>query len=129
MIAEASRKGFGEDDELQWNSYEILDEELMDEWLESIESRRTMPRVKGSKRAPKSAEQRKKISDAISAKWADPVSGIAFTEMIILGKVCTFNLYLHVPWLELPSSRLQWIGQIPWHTRRGREKAEEEADR
>ncbi|KAJ6839601.1 uncharacterized protein M6B38_314370 [Iris pallida] len=31
-----------------------------------------MPRPKGSKRAPKSPEQRKKISEAISAKWADP---------------------------------------------------------
>ncbi|KAK6118727.1 hypothetical protein DH2020_047532 [Rehmannia glutinosa] len=28
--------------------------------------------IKGSKRAPKSAEQKRKISEAISAKWADP---------------------------------------------------------
>ncbi|GMQ07927.1 hypothetical protein CsSME_00051907 [Camellia sinensis var. sinensis] len=31
-----------------------------------------MARPKGSKRAPKSLEQRRKISEAISAKWADP---------------------------------------------------------
>lgn len=72
MIAEASRTGFAGEDELQWDSYKILDEQLKLEWLESVEERRTMPRVKGSKRAPKSPEQRRKISEAISAKWADP---------------------------------------------------------
>ncbi|KAI3979834.1 hypothetical protein MKX01_013929 [Papaver californicum] len=44
----------------------------MQEWLESIEQRRIAPRPKGRKRAPKSLEQRRKISKAISAKWADP---------------------------------------------------------
>ncbi|KAG9443898.1 hypothetical protein H6P81_015238 [Aristolochia fimbriata] len=72
LIAEASRKGYSDADELQWDSYEILDEQLKEEWLESIEMRKSMPRPKGSKRAPKSPEQRKKISEAISAKWADP---------------------------------------------------------
>lgn len=74
VVAEASRKGYAGEDELQWDSYEIIDEQLKQEWLESIEKRRTMPRPKGSKRAPKSSEQRRKISAAISAKWADPVS-------------------------------------------------------
>ncbi|XP_073105089.1 uncharacterized protein [Elaeis guineensis] len=72
MIAEAARKGYAGEDELQWDSYKILDEQLKQEWLESVEKRKMMPRPKGSKRAPKSPEQRRKISDAISAKWADP---------------------------------------------------------
>lgn len=74
LIAQTSRKGYYGEDELQWDSYELLDEKLKQEWLESIEMRKSMPRPKGSKRAPKSADQRRKISEAISAKWADPVS-------------------------------------------------------
>lgn len=72
LIAEASRKGYAGEEELQWDSYKILDEQLEKEWLESVEQRKKMPRPKGSKRAPKSPEQRRKISAAISAKWADP---------------------------------------------------------
>uniref|UniRef100_A0A1D1YID1 Nudix hydrolase 13, mitochondrial n=1 Tax=Anthurium amnicola TaxID=1678845 RepID=A0A1D1YID1_9ARAE len=72
IIAEASRKGHNSDEELHWASCETLDEQLEKEWLESMEKRKTMPRPKGNKRAPKSPEQRRKISEAISAKWADP---------------------------------------------------------
>ncbi|CAK9144693.1 unnamed protein product [Ilex paraguariensis] len=72
LIAEASRRGFVGEEELQWDSYKILDEQLEQEWLESVEERKKMPRPKCSKRAPKSAEQRRKISEAIAAKWADP---------------------------------------------------------
>ncbi|XP_038974761.1 uncharacterized protein LOC103697567 isoform X2 [Phoenix dactylifera] len=72
MIAEAARKGYAGEDELQWDSYRILDEQLKQEWLENVEKRKMMPRPKGSKRAPKSLEQRRKISEAIFAKWADP---------------------------------------------------------
>ncbi|KAL7233322.1 hypothetical protein ACSBR1_017034 [Camellia fascicularis] len=72
LIAEASRKGFVGEEEKQWDSYKILDEQLKQEWLECVEQRRKMARPKGSKRAPKSLEQRRKISEAISAKWADP---------------------------------------------------------
>ncbi|KAI3878528.1 hypothetical protein MKX03_023978 [Papaver bracteatum] len=72
LIADASRRGYAGEAELQWESYEVLDEQLKREWLESIEQRRMAPRPKGSKRAPKSLEQRRKISEAISAKWADP---------------------------------------------------------
>ncbi|XP_006842720.2 uncharacterized protein LOC18432555 isoform X2 [Amborella trichopoda] len=72
LITEASRKGIHGEDELQWDSYETLDRELEKEWQESIERRRSMPRPKGGRRAPKSPEQRRKISEAISAKWADP---------------------------------------------------------
>lgn len=73
LIADASRRGLLGEEELQWDSYEILDEQLEQEWLESIEQRKKTPRPQGSKRAPKSAEQRRKISEAIAAKWADPV--------------------------------------------------------
>ena len=83
LIAEASRRGYVGEEELQWNSYKILDEQLEQEWLQSVEQRKNMPRPKGSKRAPKSPEQRRKISEAISAKWADPVSAYKeFLEVI-----------------------------------------------
>ncbi|XP_015901395.2 uncharacterized protein LOC107434437 isoform X1 [Ziziphus jujuba] len=72
LIAEASRQGSVDEEELQWDSYKILDEQLKREWLESVELRKTMPRPKGSKRAPKSLEQRRKIAEAISRKWSDP---------------------------------------------------------
>ncbi|XP_041000749.1 uncharacterized protein LOC121246622 [Juglans microcarpa x Juglans regia] len=72
LIAEAAKRGFVGEEELQWGSYKILDEQLKAEWLKSVEQRKIMPRPKGSKRAPKSSEQRRKISEAISAKWADP---------------------------------------------------------
>ncbi|XP_048419885.1 uncharacterized protein LOC125468317 isoform X2 [Pyrus x bretschneideri] len=72
LIAEASRQGHDGEEELQWDSYKILDEKLTEEYLESVEQRKIMRRPKGSKRAPKSLEQRRKISQAISAKWNDP---------------------------------------------------------
>ncbi|XVF27159.1 hypothetical protein REPUB_Repub14bG0082600 [Reevesia pubescens] len=72
LIAEASRKGYYGEEELQWDSYKILDKQLTKEWLESVEQRKLMPKPKGSKRAPKSLEQRRKIAAAIAAKWADP---------------------------------------------------------
>ncbi|MQL82158.1 hypothetical protein Taro_014625 [Colocasia esculenta] len=71
IIAEASRKGYYSDEELHWDSYETLDKQLEKEWLESVEERKTT-RPKGTKRAPKSLEQRRKIAQAIAAKWADP---------------------------------------------------------
>ncbi|TKY61161.1 hypothetical protein E2542_SST11011 [Spatholobus suberectus] len=72
LIAEASRQGYVGQEELQWNSYEILDEQLKQEWLMSVEQRKQMTRTPCSKRAPKSPEQRRKIAEAIAAKWADP---------------------------------------------------------
>ncbi|XP_072991852.1 uncharacterized protein [Typha latifolia] len=72
IIAEASRKGYAGEDELQWNSYKVLDEQLKREWLESVEKRKTMTRLAGSRRAPKPPEHRRKISEAIFAKWTDP---------------------------------------------------------
>lgn len=72
LIADASRRGFGGEKEMQWDSYRVLDKQLEQEWLDSIEQRKSTPRSKGNKRAPKSPEQRRKISEAISAKWNDP---------------------------------------------------------
>ncbi|MCD7450963.1 hypothetical protein HAX54_009111 [Datura stramonium] len=72
LIAEASRRGLLGEEELQWDSYEILNKQLEQEWIQSVEERKNTPRQKGNKRAPKSAEQRRKISEAIAAKWADP---------------------------------------------------------
>ncbi|XAR51310.1 hypothetical protein NMG60_11005905 [Bertholletia excelsa] len=72
LIAEASRRGFVGEEELQWDSYMSLDEQLEKEWLESVEQRKEMAKAKGNRRAPKSLEQRRKISESISAKWADP---------------------------------------------------------
>ncbi|OIW13521.1 hypothetical protein TanjilG_29262 [Lupinus angustifolius] len=72
LIAEASRQGYIGQEELQWNSYKALDEQLKQEWLDSVEQRKQMVRTPGRKRAPKSPEQRRKIAAAISAKWADP---------------------------------------------------------
>ncbi|MED6206189.1 hypothetical protein PIB30_024481 [Stylosanthes scabra] len=72
LIAEASKTGYAEQEELQWNSYEILDRQLKQEWSESVEQRKQTVRPVGSKRAPKSLEQRRKIAEAIAAKWADP---------------------------------------------------------
>ncbi|KNA04000.1 hypothetical protein SOVF_203790 [Spinacia oleracea] len=72
LIAESARKGLLEEEELQWDSYQVMNERLQQEWLASIEYRKTTPRPKGSKRAPKSLEQRRKIAEAIAAKWADP---------------------------------------------------------
>ncbi|KAK4395015.1 hypothetical protein Sango_1655800 [Sesamum angolense] len=72
LIAKAARKGLLGEEELHWDSYKILSQELEQEWLQSVEQRKTKLRPKGSKRAPKSAEQKRKISEAIAAKWADP---------------------------------------------------------
>ncbi|KAL7100329.1 hypothetical protein ACP275_09G139900 [Erythranthe tilingii] len=72
LIAVAARKGFLGEEELQWDSYKVLSKQLEKEWVQSVEERRNAPRIKGSKRAPKSAEQKRKISEAIAAKWADP---------------------------------------------------------
>lgn len=72
LIAENGRKGLLGEEELQWDSYKILDKQLVEEWTQSVEERKKMRRPKGSKRAPKSIEQRRKISEAIAAKWADP---------------------------------------------------------
>ncbi|GJN20367.1 hypothetical protein PR202_gb07737 [Eleusine coracana subsp. coracana] len=71
MIADAARKGFAGGVSLQWNSYKILAEQMQQEWLENLQKKRSMPRPRGNRRAPKTPEQRRKIAEAIAAKWLD----------------------------------------------------------
>ncbi|KAL2539067.1 hypothetical protein Adt_00045 [Abeliophyllum distichum] len=72
LTAEASRRGLLGEEQLQWDTYKILRKQFEQEWLQSVEERKKVPKLKGNKKAPKSAEQRRKISEAISAKWTDP---------------------------------------------------------
>uniref|UniRef100_A0A1J3J603 Nuclease associated modular domain-containing protein n=1 Tax=Noccaea caerulescens TaxID=107243 RepID=A0A1J3J603_NOCCA len=72
LLAEAARQGYTDEEELQWNSYKILDQQNQLEWLESVEQRKAARGAKSNRRAPKSPEQRRKIAEAIAAKWADP---------------------------------------------------------
>ncbi|PIN13740.1 hypothetical protein CDL12_13638 [Handroanthus impetiginosus] len=72
LIAVAARKGLLGEEELQWDSYKIFSKQLKEKWEQSLEQRKNTPRPKGDKRAPKSAEQKRKIAEAIAAKWADP---------------------------------------------------------
>lgn len=72
MVADAARKGFAGGVGLQWNSYKIITEQMRQEWLENHQKRRSMPRPRGgNRRAPKTPEQRRKIAEAIAAKWLD----------------------------------------------------------
>ncbi|KAF7134739.1 hypothetical protein RHSIM_Rhsim08G0245400 [Rhododendron simsii] len=72
LIADASRRGFVGQEELQWDSYKMLSEQLEQEWVESFELKKHKKILKGNRKAPKTLEQRRKISEAITAKWADP---------------------------------------------------------
>ncbi|KAJ4751302.1 muscle M-line assembly protein [Rhynchospora pubera] len=71
IIAEAARIGSCGDKELHWDSYELLQEELEREWVQSVQMRRSMLR-QHIKRAPMSLEQKKRIAEAVRAKWTDP---------------------------------------------------------
>lgn len=73
MIAEMARVGFYGETELQWDSYELLQEELKQECPQSLHKRISKLRKQNSSRGPKSPEQRKRIAEAIRAKWTDPV--------------------------------------------------------
>ncbi|XP_078177861.1 uncharacterized protein LOC144572240 isoform X4 [Carex rostrata] len=72
MIAKMARVGFYGETELQWDSYELLQEELKRECPQSLHKRISKLRKQNSSRGPKSPEQRKRIAEAIRAKWADP---------------------------------------------------------
>ncbi|CAN8288070.1 unnamed protein product [Cochlearia groenlandica] len=72
LLAEAAKEGYTDEEELQWNSYTILDQQNQLEWLESVEQRKAARGAKSNRRAPKSPEQKRKIAEAIAAKWADP---------------------------------------------------------
>lgn len=95
LIAVAARKGLLGEEELQWDSYKVLNRQLDKEWLQSIEQRKNAPKTKGSKRAPKSAEQKRKISQAIAAKWADPVRSLFHTSYVdLLESGCYFRYFM-----------------------------------
>ncbi|GAB2273784.1 hypothetical protein Dimus_008562 [Dionaea muscipula] len=72
LVAEAARGGFAGEMELQWDSYDILNKQLEQEWLESIKKRKMTPKSNENKRAPKPPEQRRKIVAEVAAKWAEP---------------------------------------------------------
>ncbi|XP_010479957.1 PREDICTED: uncharacterized protein LOC104758730 isoform X1 [Camelina sativa] len=72
LIAEAAKEGYTDEETLQWDSYNILDQQNQLEWLESVEQRKAARGAKSNRRAPKSPEQRRRIAEAIAAKWADP---------------------------------------------------------
>ncbi|KAJ0250487.1 hypothetical protein HA466_0138120 [Hirschfeldia incana] len=74
LLAEAARKGHTDDEqEFQWDSYKIMDQQNQLEWMESLEQRKAARGgAKSNRRAPKSPDQRRKIAEAIAAKWADP---------------------------------------------------------
>lgn len=70
-IAEAARIGSYGEEKLQWNTYVILKENMHQEWLQALQIQKAIRKRKDS-RAPKSVEQKKKISEAIRTKWEDP---------------------------------------------------------
>ncbi|CAH8344071.1 unnamed protein product [Eruca vesicaria subsp. sativa] len=72
FLAEAAKKGYTDEQEFEWDSYKIMDQQNQLEWLESVEQRKAVRGAKSNRRAPKSPEQRRKIAEAIAAKWADP---------------------------------------------------------
>ncbi|KAK4772366.1 hypothetical protein SAY86_014141 [Trapa natans] len=111
LIAEASRRGCTDERELQWDSYDTLNEQLEQEWLESIEERKTMLRQKGNKNRPKSLDQRRKIAEAIAAKWADP----AYRERVCSGLSRYHGVTVDVERKprRRPSSSTESSGQSP----------------
>jgi hypothetical protein len=90
VIAEAARVGFYGEEELYWNSYKLLKAELERERIvQGVQRKQSISHMKSpnqsARRAPQSLEHRKKIAEAIRAKWADPVRPLSFI----------FVLYLH----------------------------------
>ena len=65
-IAESARRGDGDDVEYEWDSYNLILAELRAE-------RMRQRRRKKDPSSGKSSDHRLKISEAIRAKWADPV--------------------------------------------------------
>lgn len=70
-IAEAARLDAHGGDELLWDAYGILKEKMDRDLLQTVEMEKAMDKQKRKdKRAPKSVDQKKKISEAVRAKWA-----------------------------------------------------------
>ena len=73
-IAESARIGVNGEDELQWDAYAILKENMYQDWLQVVEmEKETGKQKRKDKRDPKSVEQKKKISEVVRAKWVDVV--------------------------------------------------------
>lgn len=76
MIAEAARVGDFREEEYEWDSYSKVKEQYRLEEIQAEkqvrEARRARQRGERKKK-PVSDAHRKAISDAIRAKWADPV--------------------------------------------------------
>lgn len=85
MIAEVARVGDDGDVVYQWNSYMTIMKELRDAWTLSLKearnTKRKMPRPRIRK--PHSLELKAKISEAIKAKWADPVRDLRNLSRVI----------------------------------------------
>jgi hypothetical protein len=103
MIADAAKKGFAGGVPFQWNSHKILTEQLRQEWLEKLQKRRSMPRPTGNRRAPKSPEQRRKIAEAIAAKWLDQVRAYQCLPEPIS---CFLSFHSDVTWVTETACRL-----------------------
>ncbi|XP_057864099.2 uncharacterized protein LOC131072080 isoform X1 [Cryptomeria japonica] len=71
-IAESARSGVDGEDELHWDSYNTLKEDIHQEWLQAIAANKSIQKENTGRRAAKPAEQRQKIAESIKAKWADP---------------------------------------------------------
>lgn len=71
-IAEAARRGGDDEDELRWDSYEVLKKIMQQKWLQDVAMKVAMEKKLQQISACKSAEHKLKISEAIKAKWADP---------------------------------------------------------
>lgn len=76
VIAEAARVGAPGEEELEWDSYKKIKEQYKLEDLKAERQRKAELRASlksERQRKPVSEAHRKAISDAIRAKWADPV--------------------------------------------------------
>jgi len=69
MVADAAREGFAGGVSLQWNSYKILTDQMQQEWLGYLQKRRSMPRPRGNRQAPKTPEPRNTFSCIFFQKW------------------------------------------------------------
>ena len=67
VIAESARRGGDDDFEYEWDSYKLILAQLR------AERRCQRQRRKKDPSSGKSSDHRLKISEAIRAKWADPV--------------------------------------------------------
>lgn len=75
-IAGTARKGGDDEDELHWDSYEVLKTIMQQKWLQAVAMKKAMEKESRRISSSKSDEHKLKISEAIKAKWADPVRAL-----------------------------------------------------